>query len=59
MKQLIRAVALALLGMLTLFCLFGFLAAGEPGANHHLFRIGYAILGILSMILIGVVLFRR
>lgn len=41
--RVVRAAALLLFAA---FCLFGFLASGEPGPNHQYFRIGYAIVGI-------------
>ena len=41
-----RVVRTVVLLLLAAFCLFGFLASGEPGPNHQYFRIGYAIVGI-------------
>ena len=41
------------------FCLFGFLASGEPGPNHVYFRIGYAIVGVAAVVYAAVILTRR
>jgi hypothetical protein len=39
------ALALLLL-LIAAFCVYGFIAASEPGPNHIYFRIGYALVGI-------------
>jgi hypothetical protein len=39
-----------LLLLVAAFCLYGFIAAGEPGRNHIYFRVGYAIIGIASLV---------
>jgi hypothetical protein len=33
------------------FCVFGFIASGEPGPNHIYFRIGYSVVGLLCLAL--------
>ena len=47
MKALI-AVPLLLLAA---FCVYGFIASGEPGPNHLYFRVGYPIVGVASLAL--------
>jgi hypothetical protein len=32
------------------FCVYGFIAAGEPGPNHIYFRVGYPVVGIISLV---------
>jgi hypothetical protein len=42
------AVSLVLF-LVAAFCVFGFIAAGEPGANNIPFRIGYPLVGLLCL----------
>ena len=44
-----RAVAAVVLLLVAAFCVFGFIASGEPGPNHVYFRIGYPIAGIACL----------
>jgi hypothetical protein len=44
-----RAVAAVALLLLAAFCVFGFIASGEPGPNDIYFRIGYPIAGIVCL----------
>jgi hypothetical protein len=37
-------------GLVAMFCLFGFTAAGEPGPNHAALRVGYAVVGVLCLV---------
>jgi hypothetical protein len=46
-----RPVKTLLLALVAGFCLFGFLASGEPGPNHVYFRIGYAVVGAAAEVL--------
>jgi hypothetical protein len=41
-----KAFRVALLLAVALFCLYGFIAAGEPGESNFYFRIGYPIVGL-------------
>jgi uncharacterized membrane protein len=40
-------------------CVYGFIAAGEPGPNHIYFRIGYPIVGIVCLATAVAMLVRR
>jgi hypothetical protein len=56
MKLIDRRSLIGVCGLVALFCLYGFIAAGEPGPNHAAFRIGYAVVGILcSVVILGCV----
>jgi len=44
-----KAVIAVVLLLVAAFCVFGFLAAGEPGANHIYYRVGYPLLGIVCV----------
>jgi len=46
------AVALVLV-LLGLFCALGFVAAGEPGDYHAVWRVGYAVLFVSCVVAIG------
>lgn len=46
-----RPIFAVILLLVAAFCVFGFIASGEPGPNHMLFRIGYPLVGILSLAL--------
>jgi hypothetical protein len=54
-----RAATAFMLLLIAAFCVYGFIASGEPGPNHIYFRIGYAVVGVicaaaaLSMLLRG------
>ena len=50
--------ALVLL-LVAAFCVYGFIAAGEPGPNHIYFRIGYPVIGILCLALAVAMLVRK
>jgi hypothetical protein len=54
-----RAVKSLLLLLVAGFCLFGFLASGEPGPNHAYFRVGYAVVGVAAVVYAAVILTRR
>jgi hypothetical protein len=41
------------------FCVYGFIAAGEPGPNHIYFRTGYAIVGLVSLVAAVALLMRK
>src|SRR5687768_6414522 len=45
MKKVIAVILL----LVAAFCVYGFIAAGEPEPNHIYFRIGYPIVGIASL----------
>lgn len=53
MKLYGRSSLIGVCGLVAMFCLYGFIAAGEPGPNHAAFRVGYAAVGVLCL---GVVL---
>ena len=38
--------------LLAAFCVYGFIASGEPGPNHIYFRVGYAVVGFLCAALV-------
>jgi hypothetical protein len=42
------AIAFALL-LFTAFCVYGFIASGEPGPNHIYYRIGYPLAGMIAL----------
>ena len=44
-----KVVVAVVLLLFTAFCVYGFIAAGEPGANHIYFRVGYPVAGLLSL----------
>jgi hypothetical protein len=45
--------------LIAAFCLYGFIAAGEPGPNHIYFRVGYPIVGIVSLVTALALLMRK
>jgi hypothetical protein len=53
-----RATLAATLLLASAFCAYGFIAAGEPGPNHVYFRVGYAVIGIVCLI-VAVILARK
>ncbi|MBS0261369.1 MAG: hypothetical protein JSS02_05380 [Planctomycetes bacterium] len=59
-RQIARLMGALLLLPLTAFCVFGFLASFEPGADPgHLFKTGYALLGCSSLLAAGWLTLRR
>ncbi len=46
-------------GFVAMFCLYGFIAAGEPGPNHAAFRVGYASVGLLCLAVVLILVARR
>ena len=55
-----REVVAILSLLVAAFCVYGFIAAGEPGPNHIYFRIGYPLVGIICLgIAIASLLARR
>lgn len=44
-----RIIAAVILLLVAAICVFGFLAAGEPGPNHIYYRIGYPLVGIVCL----------
>lgn len=46
-----KAVFAVILLLVAAFCVFGFIASGEPGPNHIYFRIGYPLVGLLCLAL--------
>jgi len=44
-----REIVAILLLLVAAFCVYGFIAAGEPGPNHIYFRIGYPLVGIVCL----------
>ena len=52
----ITAVALLLVAT---FCVYGFIAAGEPGPNHVYYRVGYSVVGIVSLVAAVALLMRK
>jgi len=44
-----KVVVAVVLMLVTAFCVYGFIAAGEPGPNHIYFRVGYPVAGLLSL----------
>lgn len=42
-----HAIVLLLL-LIAIFCIYGFVASSEPGANSVYFRIGYSLAGLQS-----------
>jgi hypothetical protein len=44
-----KSIAAVVLLLIAAFCVYGFIAAGEPGPNHIYYRIGYPILGIACL----------
>ena len=49
MRALLFLLFAAMLLIMASFCLFGFLASFEPTDHALVFRIGYAIIGIISL----------
>lgn len=46
--------------LVAMFCLYGFIAAGEPGPGNAAFRTGYATVGSIAFVLIFLIgLFMR
>jgi hypothetical protein len=41
------------------FCVFGFMAAGEPGPNHIYYRVGYPVIGIACLVVAAVLLWKK
>jgi hypothetical protein len=31
------------------YCVYGYIAAGEPGPGHFYYRVGYAVLGLVCI----------
>jgi hypothetical protein len=54
-----RAAVAVILLLVAAFCLYGFIAAGEPGPNHIYYRIGYPIVGIVCLAAAVVMLVRK
>jgi hypothetical protein len=54
-----RGTAAFLLLLVAAFCVYGFFAAGEPGPNHIYFRVGYPIVGIVSLAAAVALLMRK
>ena len=54
-----RILAILALASLALFCVYGFLAATEPGEGHRAWRIGYALVGALAALAALVLTARR
>lgn len=50
MKLFDRRSLIGVCGLVAMFCLFGFTAAGEPGPNHAALRVGYAVVGVLCLV---------
>jgi Na+/melibiose symporter-like transporter len=50
MKLFDRRSLIGVCGFVAIFCLYGFIAAGEPGPNHAAFRVGYAVVGVLCLV---------
>ena len=46
-----RPILAVILLLAAAFCVFGFIASGEPGPNHIYFRIGYPLAGLLCLAL--------
>ena len=44
-----KVVVAVVLLLVAAFCVFGFIAAGEPGANHIYYRVGYPVAGLVSL----------
>ena len=44
-----RAVIAIPLLFMAAFCVYGFIASGEPGPNHIYFRIGYPLVGVVCL----------
>ena len=49
----------AVLLLLAAFCVYGFIAAGEPGPNHIYYRIGYPLVGIVCLATAVAILLRK
>jgi hypothetical protein len=54
-----REVVAILLLLVAAFCVYGFIAAGEPGRNHIYFRIGYPLVGIFCLSIAIATLIKR
>lgn len=54
-----RAIAAVVLLLVAAFCVYGFIAAGEPGPNHIYYRIGYPLVGILCLAAAAAMLTRK
>lgn len=46
-----RAVLAVPLFFVAAFCVYGFIASGEPGANNFYFRVGYPVVGVVCLAL--------
>jgi hypothetical protein len=44
-----KTAAALFLFLVAAYCLYGFIAAGEPGPNHIYFRVGYAVVGLVCI----------
>jgi hypothetical protein len=44
-----REVIAFVLLLVAAFCVYGFIASGEPGPNHIYYRIGYSIVGVVCL----------
>jgi hypothetical protein len=44
-----KVVVAVVLLLVTAFCVYGFIAAGEPGEINTYFRVGYPIAGLVSL----------
>ena len=45
-RNSMKVVFAVVLLLVAAFCVFGFFAAGEPGAANHYYRVGYPIAGL-------------
>lgn len=59
MKLYNRRSLIGVSGLVAMFCLYGFIAAGEPGPNHAAFRVGYACVGLLCLAAVLILVARR
>lgn len=60
MRKIWRIVAGVLLVLIAGFCVFGFLASFEPGADPwHVFKAAYGVVGIGCLFAAGWLFFRR
>jgi hypothetical protein len=60
MSSAVRYILTAFCLLVAVFCTFGVIASGEPGPNHHLYRIGYSVAGIFAVAaIIAMIAFRK
>jgi hypothetical protein len=60
MRRLVRIAVGVFLLLIAGFCLFGFLASFEPGADSsHLFKAGYGVIGVGCLLTAGWLFVRR